>query len=158
MSVFRDGFTREAALAVADATWADLASLVEKSLLRMDSPERYGMHELLRQYAEEQLRDARDEALTAHCAYFTTFMADREADIKGKRQLPAMDEIAKDFENVRIAWIYACEQVDAEKLGAILETLYWFCVMRTHFSVCSDLLQMAWKALVLISIGCCGHV
>jgi hypothetical protein len=53
--VFYGGFTREAALEVAGASLHDLVSLTNKSLLRLSSPGRYELHELLRQYGAERL-------------------------------------------------------------------------------------------------------
>ena len=58
LSVFRGGFTREAAEAVAGASLHTLAGLIDKSLLRLKVAGRYDMHELLRQYGAEQLEAA----------------------------------------------------------------------------------------------------
>src|SRR5205823_923941 len=55
LSVFRSGFAREAAEQVADASLSILAAQAEKSLLRKTPAGRYTIHELLRQYGEEQL-------------------------------------------------------------------------------------------------------
>ena len=64
LSVFRGGFTRQAAEAVAGASLAALSSLVTKSLVRrasaLDDLTYYDLHELVRQYAHVQLRGAGD--------------------------------------------------------------------------------------------------
>jgi hypothetical protein len=53
------GFTREAAEYVAGTTLPLLSALVSKSLLRRTSAGRYDLHDLVRQYALDQLdRDA----------------------------------------------------------------------------------------------------
>ena len=58
-SVFRGGFTREAAAQVAGAGLPTLARLISKSLLAFDpSTERYRVHEVLRQYGQEKLAQA----------------------------------------------------------------------------------------------------
>ncbi|MEZ4732411.1 MAG: hypothetical protein R3E79_35310 [Caldilineaceae bacterium] len=62
LSVFRGGFQRAAAKAVAEASLMDLAIFVEKSLLQMTPRGRYQIHELLRQFAAEQLAATPDEA------------------------------------------------------------------------------------------------
>ena len=55
LSVFRAGFTRQSANAVAGVGLRTLQALVSKSLLRYDpTTGRFEIHELLRQYAEEQ--------------------------------------------------------------------------------------------------------
>ena len=55
LSVFRGGFDRVAAKAVAGASLHTLASLVGKSLLTLADDGRYALHELLRQFAAEKL-------------------------------------------------------------------------------------------------------
>lgn len=147
LSVFKDGFTQEAAHWVAGATWADLASLVEKSLIQMDILGRYNIHELLRQYSEENLNDKQADTLVAHCTFFTNFMAEREADIKGQRQLSALDEIEADFENVRVAWLYAIEEQDTVALEAMLECLYWFSNFRVRVPQSLEMLRQALESV-----------
>jgi predicted ATPase len=58
LSVFRGRFQREAAEQVAGARLPLLAALVDKSLLRRNAAGRYELHELVRQYADEQLQEA----------------------------------------------------------------------------------------------------
>src|SRR5215207_5100011 len=55
LTIFCGGFSAEAAKVVASASLATLASLVEKSLLRSTADGRFQLHELLRQFAAEQL-------------------------------------------------------------------------------------------------------
>jgi predicted ATPase/DNA-binding SARP family transcriptional activator len=55
LSVFRGGFTREAAQQVAGASLRDLLALIHRSLLHHTEDERYEIHELLRQFAAEKL-------------------------------------------------------------------------------------------------------
>jgi tetratricopeptide (TPR) repeat protein len=99
LSVFRGGFTREAAEAVAGAGLRTLISLVSKSLLQCDQSGRYQIHELLRQYAEEQLEGS-EETLDLHAAYYAQFLAGRETDLlKGY-----LDESLREIDNIRAAW------------------------------------------------------
>jgi predicted ATPase len=55
LCIFRGGFAHQAAAHIAGASRALLSSLVDKSLVRWDAHERYQIHELLRQYAQERL-------------------------------------------------------------------------------------------------------
>jgi predicted ATPase/Tfp pilus assembly protein PilF len=76
LSVFRGGFTREAAEYVAGATLHTLSSLIDKSLLRVDASGRYDVHELLRQYGEERLNERSplgDDTRNRHARYFATW-------------------------------------------------------------------------------------
>jgi predicted ATPase len=62
LALFRGGFSREAAQAVAGAVLPVLSSLVDRALVNRLGDGRYDMHELVRQYAAEHLQ-AQPEAL-----------------------------------------------------------------------------------------------
>src|SRR3712207_4660149 len=84
LSVFRGGFTRRAARAVAGADLRTLRALVNQSFVAAGQDGRYEIHDVLRQYAAEQLARA-PEAVTRihelHCAYYTNFLYDRREDV-----------------------------------------------------------------------------
>ncbi len=145
LSVFRGGFRKEAAREVAGASPLMLSALVDKSLLRLTGSGRYEVHELLRQYAEEKLREDADnaQARDRHSHYFADFMHDRADDLKGRRQRPALDEIEADFENVRTGWNRAVERQDGEAILRSLESLYLFCEMRSRFH---EGMELFWHA------------
>ncbi|HEX6676313.1 MAG TPA: hypothetical protein VF486_14960, partial [Actinomycetes bacterium] len=82
LSVLRGGFDLDAAAAVAGATLPLLGGLVDQSLVEVGEDGRYGMHELLRQYAAERLAaDAADEHATRqrHAEYFAALLPDLAA-------------------------------------------------------------------------------
>ena len=128
LSIFRGGFTREAAEAVAGASFWILSSLVGKSLITLRDSGRYDMHELLRQYAEEKLEAAgeTDAICDAHSAYYLRYVAERLPDLKGRRQRDAIFEIDTDFENVRSAWEWAVKNEDNSGLDSVMEALFIF--------------------------------
>lgn len=72
LSVFANGWTIEAAEAIAEATPALLESLVEKSLVVFLPGGRYGLLETVRQYAAERLEASGDASLlrARHVAYY----------------------------------------------------------------------------------------
>ncbi|MCI0712538.1 MAG: protein kinase [Chloroflexi bacterium] len=119
LSVFRGGFTRDAAQHVAGAELRQLASLTNKSFISRDAETgRYRIHELLRQYAQQQLEaQSGDTAHISdlHCDYFTDFVA-AHVDLHGGRQLHAIMELESELENIRSAWQWA---IDYGKVGAI---------------------------------------
>lgn len=135
LSVFRGGFTRAAAQQVAGASLYTLLSLVGKSLLAK-ARERFGMHELLRQYANEKLAALGEETETRarHAECFATFLAARESPLKGNKQQAALAEIAEEIDNVRAAYQEALEQERAADLAAMMEALANFCSIRSLFS------------------------
>ncbi|MCA0456984.1 MAG: LuxR C-terminal-related transcriptional regulator [Chloroflexi bacterium] len=136
LAIFQGGFTREAAEAVAGASLRVLTALVDKSWLRWESDNRrYDLHELLRQYADEQLVQAGATEATrdAHAAFFAGWMQKREGEIKFRRQDAALDDIEQDFANVRLAWSRATEQMNRELLCQMMEAVNFFCDMRARF-------------------------
>jgi predicted ATPase len=115
LSVFRGGFTRTAAQHVAGATLPVLKSLVNKSLLQYDpNTLRYDMHELLRQYAGEQLDPERVPVEQRHADYYLTFVEQAERDLFGADQLTWARRIEADHANVLAAlyWLRARHQVE----------------------------------------------
>ncbi len=132
LSVFRDGFTRPAAQAVANASLRDLTGLANKSLLSRTPEGRYEIHDLLRQYAKEQLElSGESETIRhAHSQYFASFLHEREADLKGRRQLGALDEIETDFKNIVLAADWAISNKYYDFIHQMLESLYWFGFIR----------------------------
>ena len=135
LSVFRGGFTREAAEVVTGATLGTLARLIDKSLVRLNSAGRYNVHELLRQYGAEQL-DATDQAEMVQRAYIDYYfgMLHRfERDIKSQKQIAALDAIATDFENIRNAWQLTLWQEQFVLLHQAIESLHFFADMRGRY-------------------------
>ena len=144
LAVFRGGFTHMAAQHVAGASLRMISSFVNKSLLQCEPNRRYTIHEFLRQFAEAELEAAGQTVatLSLHCAYYTDLLHQREPDLKGRRQVAALDEIASDFENVRAAWQWAVAQRSYEVIGRALESLFWFCEMRNRFQEGLELLRL----------------
>jgi predicted ATPase/DNA-binding CsgD family transcriptional regulator len=133
LSVFRGGLTREAGQAVTGTSLQTLAGLVNKSFLRHDPVSGcFEMHELLRQYAQEQLEKTPEDSVSAreaHAAYFANFMDQSWERLRDHRQKVALTEIHADLENIRTAWRYRVDQADAAQMKMFVNTLwlvYWF--------------------------------
>jgi predicted ATPase len=82
LSIFQGGFSRQAAQQVAGASLRQLADLAHKSLLSHDPDSaRFTIHQLLRQYAHEQLErmpEVSSSGHESHGAYFAEFMDQRD--------------------------------------------------------------------------------
>jgi predicted ATPase/DNA-binding CsgD family transcriptional regulator len=145
-SVFRGGCTRDAAQGVTGADLQTLQALINKALVNRDPAGRYQVHELLRQYAEQQLEaaGAMDATRDAHCAHYGEFMQARVNDLKGgDRQIAALDEIEADFENVHAAWFWAIERRHADVLRRMEWALWYFLTIRSRFAEGHDLFRAA---------------
>lgn len=125
LAVFRGGFDRTAAAAVAGATVPALASLVDKSLLRSHAG-RYDLHEVLRQYAGECLGQSGQliEVQDRHGAYYAQLLQHKHRDANDQRA--AIEAIAVDLDNVRAAWHHAVLHRRIAALEMCLVPLYSF--------------------------------
>jgi predicted ATPase len=136
LSVFRGGFSRQAAEQVAGASLSILAALLDRSLLRREPTGRYQIHELLRQYAGEQLARAPDEEAEVrarHGRYVAAFLEERAEGLRGGRQREALAEIAADIENIRLFWEWALAQRQAASLALAVEPLNQFYDFRGRY-------------------------
>ena len=127
LSVFRGGFSRQAAQAVAGASLRGLSILVSKSLVTA-SPEtgRYALHELLRQYAEAKLQH--DPGLStrvnqAHAAFYAALMEQSFTLFTRSDQPRALRIVEQDLDNVRSAWRHYLAAGDAAAARPFVEGL-----------------------------------
>lgn len=126
LAIFRGGFTHQAAETVIEAPLRELMGLVSKSFLQRLSNGRFAIHELLRQYAAEQLDQAipdQHDLHRRHSAYFCADLQAREAEWKQGQEVTAFKAIAADFENMRAAWRWAANHGQFAYLGQAMESL-----------------------------------
>jgi predicted ATPase len=150
LSVFRNGFRREAAGEVAGASLPLLSALMHKSLLRSNSGGRYEMLEVLRQYARGKLQEAgleSGEIHDRHCAYYARFLQRREEYLTGKRQQEALEEIGAEIDNVRAAWQWAVTHGMREQVDRALESFFRFYEIRGWLREMEEALGQALEAL-----------
>ena len=136
LSVFRGGFSKEAAEQVTEGTLAILAALVDKSLVRRAKGSRYEMHDLIRQYAQEKLDEVRDEQDVTHerhCLFFIAFMQHELDRFKGPQQTQVIAAIMSEIDNVRVAWRWATIHRHSASMRKILRNLHWFFDLREVF-------------------------
>jgi predicted ATPase/DNA-binding CsgD family transcriptional regulator len=150
LSVFRGGFEQSAAETVTGATLAELSTLVDKSLLRLDSGGRYQIHELLRQYGAEQLAaaDDVDRAQARHAAYFIDFLDGLAADVGSGRQREALLAIKHELDNIRVAWLWAVVHGIADSLRRGSEALGLFYQFQGGYLEGMNLFSQATAALL----------
>lgn len=133
VAVFRGGFEREAATAVAEATLRQLSTLVNKSLLHRNQAGRYEMHELLRQFAKEKSKAIVDFEIGSqakHGIYYLTLLAEQRrftlGEYVGDPTLSAMPAITRDIDNFRAAWLWGLEHQHFQLLLDASKPLFVF--------------------------------
>jgi predicted ATPase len=130
-AVFRGGFSREAAEQVAGASMPLLSNLLDKSLVRRASAGRFEVIEILRQYAEDKLREDPEEVKLIrehHAAFFIGLL---EAVSKegtqpsgGIRSGEPIERLAVDADNLRNAWANAAERCDTDQLRSGIDGIF----------------------------------
>ncbi|HEU5014453.1 MAG TPA: tetratricopeptide repeat protein [Roseiflexaceae bacterium] len=135
LSVFRGGFEIAAAEDVAGASLDLLVQLVEKSLLRRSDQERYEIHDLIRQFAGEKLRDSGSEMQLheAHLHWFVALAEAAEPQLNGAEQQVWMERLERDGANIRVAlqWAFSHHDELAARLCGAIWRFWW---IRGHIS------------------------
>ena len=129
LAVFRGGFTRDAALAVANVGLSPLLTLSDKALLRPQPNGRFDRHPLVYEFAKQKLSERPEPAEAArrkHAGYFTTFLEDRLKPIRGEGAKAVLREISSDLDNIRGAWDHLLERGEAAELAKGVFTLAFF--------------------------------
>jgi predicted ATPase/DNA-binding SARP family transcriptional activator len=139
LAVFRGGFTRPAARAVAGASPAVLNQLVQKALLRVhsaaDGLARYELHELLRQFALEQLSAnpaAHAAVLARHAAFYTDVAERGRPQAVDLEQEEWQAQIMREYDNMRAALSWAQTQPDVTP-GLRLAGALWLFWQRSSY-------------------------
>ncbi|MCC6455853.1 MAG: tetratricopeptide repeat protein [Caldilineaceae bacterium] len=138
LSIFRGGFRREGAQAVAGATLPRLAALIDKSLVQVlaetaqqEGGLRYEIHELLRQYLRDKLVEMGDaeEVARRHIDYFTA-MAEKVESHHYATVPPAwFKQLRSEQGNLRAALEWSLGGRNATDLGLRLVGAlgrYWY--------------------------------
>src|SRR6478736_5813867 len=136
LSVFHGSFDRSAAAAVTGADLRLLSELVAKSLLRRPDFGRFELHELLRQYAVEQLRVSpaeEAEARERHARHYAAVLLERRAALMGPELAVARDELRGELDNLRAAVEWTLAEDDEHVALRVLEAFYTFLWMHSWF-------------------------
>jgi len=119
-AVFRGGFTQAAAQQIVGATPADLEALLHKSLLHLTDDSRYTIHELVRQFAAEQLATQPALARTMQERHMTHYLALLAGWQTETATLIFRQAVQQELANVEAAWAWA---LAANQVTALLDAL-----------------------------------
>ena len=128
LTVFRGGFTREAAKAICKTSLRDLRTLVNNSFVTVSATGRYEVHELMRQLGAEQLEamGMATATKTDHSQYYLFHLKKLEDEVRNQGQIEAFQKIVDDYDNIRLAWNSALERGDRESVDQAVECLHLF--------------------------------
>ena len=146
LSIFRGGWTIEAAESIADLDHGPLdaldgvSSLLDKSLVRVTDPDhghsRFAMLETIREYAHDRLQEfgGLDAIRQRHGEYFLSRAIEFESQLTGNEQSKWLDYWESELDNLRAALRWA---VDAQRFELAQEAagaLWRFWHQRGHLS------------------------
>jgi predicted ATPase/DNA-binding SARP family transcriptional activator len=137
LSVFRGGFSLNAASHVSRSTLEIIAALVDKSLVKSIRSGRYDLHGLLRQFAQEKLTEAGELEKTrlAHLTCFVNMCEEIEPRVQSKEQEFWLKLLEQDHANFRAALEWGINEYDDPTLAAKLAAaLHWYWQLTVYVS------------------------
>jgi len=146
LSIFRGGFTREAAEKVVGISLRQLVGFINRSLVNRTPEDRFEIHELLRQYGFEKLQanPVNIQNLTTRFAeYFCQKMGGWQEDQKTGKHRQAMIKISADFENIRQAWEIAVDLKHLDLIETSFMGLIWYLRQSVRYEEGIGLFEMA---------------
>jgi len=150
LSLFRGLFSRQVAHQVCGVDPRLLRSLVDKSMLQMESNGLYRMHDLLHQYATEKLAQEASEAdrlSQRHGSYYLGELPARGSDLKSARQRQALEQLDFVINDVQAAWEWAVGQGEVTLLEGAVEGLCLYYSLRYRYHEGEHACQVAIKGL-----------
>ena len=134
-SVFVGGCRLEAVEDVCGGALDDLASLVDKSLVRVEG-ERFGMLETIREYAGELLNaSAEGEGIRrAHVEHYLRVLLAATAGLATTDQVGWRSSLEDDHDNLRVALRFSLDMGDSETALQICAALWRFWLERGYLS------------------------
>ncbi len=142
LSVFREGFTRDAAVNVAEVNLSMLAQLSQKSLLTLQDGRgaqvaRYEMHGLLREFASDVLADVpelRHHVKLRHAIYYLKLLASQESQLQGSQMSQAVFAIDTELSNIQKAWRWCSKRDRFDLLLPALFATYQYYLASGRFA------------------------
>ncbi len=150
LSVFRGGFTRDAAAKVAAAEFAILSALIDKSLVRRAPSGRFEILEVLRQYANERLREDPHEknwVQQLHCEYYEELLRGLYEKVDGVEETRVLDRIGEEIDNIRKAGYWAITHQKIEKLVDLLDSVFVYYDLRGRAREGEEIFRQAMEAI-----------
>ena len=111
LSIFQGNFSVQAVREILAINMRRLAGLVDKTLLRWDSNQRYSLHTLLRQFVSQKRAGLRSEKelKLRYSDYYLQFLIQQAASLLGDRIQIAIRQIRTEWDNIQQAWNFAVQ-------------------------------------------------
>ncbi len=150
LSVFRNGFSKEAGQLVGETSVVVLSSLTDKSLFSLTQEGRYRRHRLLHQFMSQKLLEQPKEAQIAykkHAQYYFRVLQLGLENIRFGNSKAALETLELEFENIGAAWQWAIQNQQLHLLKTAAEALMRFFDARGR---CQEAIEMFAKAIDVV--------
>jgi DNA-binding SARP family transcriptional activator/predicted ATPase len=155
LTVFQGRFSRQAALSVSGASIELLQSIKNKSWIIFLPDGSYQIHDLLCQFASEQLQSdliAWQQTKQRYMDYYSTQLDQLWERIKGPGQREGFDWISSEFDNIRQAWNWLVETNQAElAIQSMLPTLFRYSEARAKPFELVQLIDRAYDGMAALN-------
>jgi predicted ATPase/class 3 adenylate cyclase len=166
LSVLAQNWTLEAAVELAEldlgATMSLLESLVEKSLLRIESDSegepRFRMLATVREYGQERLREAGEyeELQNRHARHYRDLAEELVPGLNGAGHGASMRRLDLEWENLRLAVLHFAETGEIVDMVRLTHSLWIYVWVRGHVAEVGEWMRKAGPpdpALPAVSLG-----
>jgi serine/threonine-protein kinase PknK len=155
VAVFAGGFGVESAGPVGDAGDAvldDLAALVDKGLIQVDSQAdgepRFRLLQTVSQYALKRLCASGERAATydRHARWALALAETASRHLAGPEQRRWFDQLEREHDNLRVALAWCRDAGQPETGARLAAALSWFWIVRGHLNEAEQWLEHTWEA------------
>ncbi len=146
LSVYRGGFTRQAAEQMTGIDWMTLTELLNKSLIHRTSDGRINLHRVILNFSNENLKEnaeTSDEVYEKHSRYYIRLLQDKETDLLNEKITVTREEIRPEIENLRAALNWAVLNWDADSALEAVRSYFTFYLVHGWYDGVIALDQLA---------------
>jgi len=135
IAIFKGGFEEDTVKEMFGFNSHSLTSLVDKSWMRVSFQGRYDLHEIVRQFAEQKLKERGEwenavESLSNYCLHFLSVQAQ---NFEVGDQSACLKCIELELDNIKVAWDWVLHTGQFSKLTTCTDILYQFFNIRSRF-------------------------
>lgn len=142
LTVFRSSFDAEDAAAVVECSTEALQTLADKSMLQRQGEQRFELHRVILQYAQEKaIASSMEKVRRRYVHHYLQKLAHRLSGLRGNQQLTTLQALAMDQPHALLAWQWGLEYGEYELLRQALPTLIQFMDMRGLWQEALQLLE-----------------
>ena len=133
-TIFKGGASLKAVEEITNTHFTVLLSLVNESLLKRIPPNRFDMHELLKQFATDKLTTSLQDTKNKHANYYWNLAFENSPQAGGKK-LPTdfLQKLDDDRLNLKSSWWYLVDNKDLERSITILNPLGYLFLSKAYY-------------------------